>query len=177
MHYYLHIVTDAELLRDPEGAEFADFAAAQSEAFKSARDLIADELKRGHQIPLGWRMLVASADDTVLMPLPFSAAVGSSSPGSGVSRPRPKHVHTHDSGVSVQNEHHRLAEMDQHIDRGRHHIEAQKTRICILESDGRETKLAKELLAHLEKTYQCMLDRRELILRQIARLAHIQTES
>jgi hypothetical protein len=75
MRYFIHIVTDGERIRDPEGAEFADLEAARLEASQSARDLMAGELVAGRPVPLGWRVQIADLDGTVHLTIPFAALV------------------------------------------------------------------------------------------------------
>lgn len=45
--YYFHIRSDDGLIRDPDGTELADLAAARLEAEDAARDLLADLLREG----------------------------------------------------------------------------------------------------------------------------------
>src|SRR5215813_8155688 len=66
MRYFIHIVTDAERVIDPGGAEFLDLESARTEACQSARDLMAEELRSGRPVPLGWRIQVADEDGFVL---------------------------------------------------------------------------------------------------------------
>ena len=73
MRYFIHVVTDGERIRDPEGAEFADLEAARLEASQSARDVMAAELIGGRSVPLGWRVQVADADETVHLTIVFAA--------------------------------------------------------------------------------------------------------
>jgi hypothetical protein len=75
MQYFIHIVTDQERLIDPEGGVFADLASAREEASQSARDLMAEELRCGRPIPLGWRAQVADGEGTILLTLPFARLV------------------------------------------------------------------------------------------------------
>jgi len=75
MRYFIHIVTDAERLIDPGGAEFLDLESARTEACQSARDLMAEELRGGRPVPLGWRIQVADEDGSILFTLPFARLV------------------------------------------------------------------------------------------------------
>jgi len=75
MHYFIHIVTDHERIVDHEGADFPDLASARAEAMQSARDLMAEELRRGRPVPFGWRAQVADEDGAVVLTLPFSRLV------------------------------------------------------------------------------------------------------
>lgn len=73
MHYFIHIVTDVERIVDPDGQDFLDLDAARLDAIQGARDLMAGELVAGRPVPLGWRMHVSDAEDSVLLTLPFAA--------------------------------------------------------------------------------------------------------
>jgi Domain of unknown function (DUF6894) len=50
MRYYLNIVTEQGLLKDPDGEEFPDIYAALLEAEQSARALMASELTAGRKL-------------------------------------------------------------------------------------------------------------------------------
>jgi len=75
MRYFIHTVTDTELIRDPDGEDFADQQMAEQEAAQVARDFIAEALRKGKHLPLRWKVLLASADDTILLSLPFSQLI------------------------------------------------------------------------------------------------------
>jgi hypothetical protein len=75
MRYFIHIVTDSERLRDPDGAEFYDLEAARREASQSARDLMAGELMAGRPVPLGWQAQIADADEVIHLTIRFSALI------------------------------------------------------------------------------------------------------
>ena len=88
MRYFIHIVTDGERIRDPEGAEFADLEAARLEASQSSRDIMAGELVAGRPVPLGWRAQIADADGTVHLTIAFATLVFGEN-GSPSYNPRP----------------------------------------------------------------------------------------
>lgn len=46
-HYYFHLHNDAEF-PDEEGTELADAAAAHAQAIVEAREMICDEVQKGH---------------------------------------------------------------------------------------------------------------------------------
>lgn len=50
MRYYFHVRRHLELLRDPEGAEFATLEDACNEALHAAREMLAERLVRGEII-------------------------------------------------------------------------------------------------------------------------------
>jgi hypothetical protein len=45
--FFFHIRHENQLVRDPEGTELADLAAARAEALADARELLADQIKGG----------------------------------------------------------------------------------------------------------------------------------
>jgi len=75
MRYFIHIITDQERLVDPDGGEFADLDYACAEASQSARDLMAEELRRGRPVPFGWKVQLADADGNILLTLLFARLV------------------------------------------------------------------------------------------------------
>src|SRR5262245_50355516 len=75
MHLYLHILTDKERLRDPDGQECADLNEAQREAEQSARHLIAQALMAGRGVPFEWKIQIADAEDTVIATISFANIV------------------------------------------------------------------------------------------------------
>jgi len=75
MLYFFNIVRGSDKVRDPEGTEFADLEEARAEAEQTARDLAADELRRGRPILAGWRVEVTDGHDKLLATVAFEAAV------------------------------------------------------------------------------------------------------
>src|SRR5262245_35941923 len=75
MHYFFHLITEAERIVDPDGAEFLSLEAARLEANQTARDLMAGELIAGRTVPFGWRMQIADKDGTIILTIPFAALV------------------------------------------------------------------------------------------------------
>ena len=80
MRCFIHTVTDTEFIRDREGEDFADWQAAAQEATQVARDLMAEEPHKGRPLPVRWKILLALADDTVLMSLSFSELIPAAEP-------------------------------------------------------------------------------------------------
>src|SRR5262249_37681722 len=152
-----------------------------------ARDLMCDELKRGRPIPNGWRMLIATEDDTVLKTIPFLAvAHGGEDHEHTATMPTASawdtfgiravkdNVHgqrnrdrearimsatlpQRTNGGNAEQERSLLAKADELIAKAHTHIEVQHVRVAILASDGRDTSIANDLLRHLEKTLQCLM--------------------
>jgi hypothetical protein len=70
--YFLDIVNTIE---DPDGADFADLAAARQEATLSARDLISQDIKEGQPLSLKRRIDIRDENGQVLDSVIFSEAV------------------------------------------------------------------------------------------------------
>lgn len=75
MRYFIHIVTANERIRDPEGAEFDSLASARDEASRSARDLMADELRAGRTLPLGWLVQIEDETERIAFTIKFATLV------------------------------------------------------------------------------------------------------
>jgi hypothetical protein len=86
MHYYFHIVTDAERHRDPDGEECSSLDLARAEATQSARDLIAEELRCGREVPSQWRIQIALEDEAIVETVAFTSLL----PDHKGSPPRPR---------------------------------------------------------------------------------------
>ena len=159
MRCFIHIVTDTEFIRDREGEDFADWQAAAQEAAQVARDLMAEKLRKGMPLPIRWRVLLALADDTVLMSLPFSKLIPAAEP------PPPRRAR---QAIGQQDaKHRRLAETDRHIIEGRARIEAQKLRIAKMQERGYDTSLSEEFLRTLVVTLESLTSHRDLILQTL----------
>jgi hypothetical protein len=107
MRCFVHIVTDTEFIRDWEGEDFADRQVAAQEAAQVARDLMAEELRKGRPLPVRWKVLLTLADDTVLRSLSFSELIPAAEPSPRRARQQ-----------IVQQDamkHRHLAETDRHI--------------------------------------------------------------
>src|SRR5215475_88050 len=157
MRCFIHIVTDTEFIRDREGEDFADWHAAAQEAAQVARDLMAEKLRKGMPLPIRWKVLLALADDTVLMSLPFFKLIPAAEPPSHPRRAR--------QAIGQQDaKHRRLAETDRHIIEGLARIEAQKLRIAKMQERGYDTSLSEEFLRTLVVTLESLTSHRDLIL-------------
>jgi len=71
MRYYLNVVTNMGLIRDPDGEEFLDCEAAKIEAEQSARAVIANELDAGRTPSPDWCIEIANARGVVLDQVTF----------------------------------------------------------------------------------------------------------
>jgi hypothetical protein len=58
MLFRFDVVTNEDLVTDPEGSEFTHLEAAVEEATQSARDLAAAELLAGRSFPGGWKIQI-----------------------------------------------------------------------------------------------------------------------
>src|SRR5262245_1411367 len=161
MRCFIHIVNDTEFIRDWEGEDFSDRQEAAQEAAQVARDLMAEELRKGNPLPVRWRVLLALADDTVLMSFPFSQLIPAAEPLSRRSR---SPVQLHDAIERKP-----LAEADRHIMQGRARVEAQKLRIATMQERGYDTSHAEDFLNILITTLKNLASHRDLILQALAR--------
>ena len=159
MRCFIHIVNDTEFIRDWEGEDFSDRQEAAQEAAQVARDLMAEELRKGKPLPVRWKALLALADDTVLMSIPFSQLIPAAEPLPRLARPR---IERRDA-----RERKHLAEADRHIMQGRARVEAQKVRIASMQERGYDTSLAEDFLRLLVTTLKHLTSHRELILQAL----------
>ena len=125
MRCFIHVVTGERFLRDEDGADFPNLQAAAAEAAQSARDLMAEELRNGNVLPVSWKVLLSSPDDTVLMSLPFSQFVPAPEP----LPHRARVAHRDYEGIERRH----LGEADRHIMHGRARVGAQRERISRME--------------------------------------------
>ncbi len=72
--YHLHLFNDIDII-DEEGRDFPDLPAAEVEAVRSARDVIADHILSGRPVCLHHRMEIADAGGTVLKVIAFQDVV------------------------------------------------------------------------------------------------------
>jgi len=159
MRCFIHIVNDTEFIRDWEGEDFADRQVAEQEAVQVARDLMAEELCKGNPLPVRWRVLLALADDTILMSLPFSQLIPATESLPRRSRPP---VQPHDA---MERKH--LTEADRHLMQGHARVEAQKLRIAKMQERGFDTSLAEDFLRSLVTTIRHLTSHRDLILQAL----------
>src|SRR5215475_11107437 len=159
MRCFIHIVTDTEFLRDWEGEDFSDQQESAQELAQVARDLMAEELRKGNPLPVRWKVLLALADDTILMSLPFSQLIPATAPLTRRSRPP---VQPHDA---MERKH--LAEADRHLMQGHARVEAQKLRIAKMQERGYDTSHAEDFLNILITTLKNFASHRDLILQAL----------
>lgn len=72
--YHLHLFNDIDIV-DEEGREFADLSAAEAEAVRSARDVIADHILGGRPICLRHRMEITDAEGAIVKVIAFQDVV------------------------------------------------------------------------------------------------------
>jgi hypothetical protein len=163
MRCFLHVVNDTMLVRDVEGEDFSDLDAAAQEAAQLARDLMAEELRRGKPLPVRWRVLLTTADDTVLLSLPFTHLIPAADP-------LPQYVRSRTEQYEVMERKH-LSDADRHIMHGRARVEVQKGRISQMQERGEDTSGAEDLLRILEATLGLFISHRQIILQALHDLA------
>ena len=72
--FYLHI-RDGVRIDDDDGMEFSTVEEARQEALRAAREMVADAVKRGEEIPANDRIIIADAYGNSVMAVPFRDAV------------------------------------------------------------------------------------------------------
>jgi len=75
--YYLHIKEGAELLLDPEGANFRNLDTARTEAIQSARELISQAVLTGSPLRMHRAFQIDDAHGRTLLSVPFTDAIHS----------------------------------------------------------------------------------------------------
>lgn len=81
MRYYLNVVTDNGLIKDPDGEEFPHIYAAMAEAEESARAVIVGELEAGRKLLPAWGVQIANSRGVVIDEVSFGAVLhGSGTP-------------------------------------------------------------------------------------------------
>ena len=73
-HYYLHVCNGNGFVEDEEGQELPDLDAARAAAIRGARDIMADDIRRGELDPASF-IEVEDSDHHYLFTLQFSEAV------------------------------------------------------------------------------------------------------
>ena len=74
-HYFIHIQDGAELIEDPDGAQYQDVAAAEREANEGARHLMAECLRWGQPLHASREMVICDDRGIVLSSILFSHAI------------------------------------------------------------------------------------------------------
>jgi hypothetical protein len=74
-HYFLHIQDGADLIEDPDAAEYHDVAAAEREAVQDARHLMAECLRWGNPPQAAREMLICDARGIILSSMAFADAI------------------------------------------------------------------------------------------------------
>src|SRR5262249_4443740 len=79
MRCHFHIVGGGGVIRDEEGAEFPSLEAAIEEASQAARELMADELRRGSSLPLNYLIEITASDGAVQRRVAFADLISNAS--------------------------------------------------------------------------------------------------
>ncbi len=74
-HYHLNVVNSVGFVADEEGHDLPDLAAARAQAVAGVRSMLSDELRTRGVIDLRGRIEIAEQHGTVVLVVPFSAAV------------------------------------------------------------------------------------------------------
>jgi hypothetical protein len=71
MRFFFNVLTEGEPILDSEGTELGSLCEAETEAKQTARDLMADALRRGDYAPVHWQVQVCSGDGSQLFSVSF----------------------------------------------------------------------------------------------------------
>jgi hypothetical protein len=74
--YFFNVVSASETVRDEEGSDLADLAAARDEAIKDARSLMSNAILEGRDISNRF-IQISGEDGKVLLVVPFRMAIAS----------------------------------------------------------------------------------------------------
>ncbi|WP_062017976.1 hypothetical protein [Aureimonas sp. AU4] len=74
MRYYLHQIQTNDIVRDPEGGDYPDLAAAEAEAVEAARELMASAIRAGRDIS-DWTIEIADETGMVWKRVAFASTV------------------------------------------------------------------------------------------------------
>jgi hypothetical protein len=72
--YYFHIVIMDRIIEDFEGTDLSDLEVARGEAIEDARVIMSQAILKGRDVS-GRTMHIADGDGTVLLKVPFAAAI------------------------------------------------------------------------------------------------------
>jgi hypothetical protein len=73
--YYRHLRQGDQLIQDTDGIELADLDAAQADALEGIRDILAEAIKRGNDVPLDDAIVITDEAGRELMTIPFIKAL------------------------------------------------------------------------------------------------------
>jgi hypothetical protein len=73
--YYRHIRQGDQLIHDTDGVELADLDAARADALEGIRDILAEAIKRGNDVPIDDAIVITNKAGRELMTIPFSEAL------------------------------------------------------------------------------------------------------
>jgi hypothetical protein len=74
--YFFNVVSASETVRDEEGSDLADLAAARKEAIKDARSLMSGAILEGRDVSNRF-IQISGEDGKVLLVVPFRMAIAS----------------------------------------------------------------------------------------------------
>lgn len=69
-NYYFNVRANDDIIKDPEGSNFPDLAAAHQDAVAAIREILAEQLKRGQPVD-GQQMDICDQDGRVLETIAF----------------------------------------------------------------------------------------------------------
>jgi hypothetical protein len=73
--YYRHLQQGDQLIHDSDGIELADLEAARADALEGIRDILAEAIRRGNDVPLDDAIVITDEAGQELMTVPFIEAL------------------------------------------------------------------------------------------------------
>ena len=73
--YYRHIRQGDQLIHDTDGVELADLDAARADALEGIRDILAEAIKRGNDVPIDDAIVITNKAGRELMTIAFIEAL------------------------------------------------------------------------------------------------------
>jgi hypothetical protein len=73
--FYRHIRQGVQLIHDTDGIELTDLDAARADALEGIRDILAEAIKRGTDVPLDDAIVITDEAGRELMSIPFIEAL------------------------------------------------------------------------------------------------------
>jgi hypothetical protein len=126
--FYFHIITDIERLPDPDGQEFPALECARLEASQCARDLMAEELRYGRPLPVGWRVQIADPDGAIADTIKFADLVFVETKAPELARREGKPIQQAElierARATVRRAHERNSQIEQGLERLRDQVQA-----------------------------------------------------
>jgi hypothetical protein len=73
--YYRHLQQGDQLIHDTDGVELSNLDEARADALEGIRDILAEAIRRGHDVPLDDAIIITDEAGQELMTVSFSEAL------------------------------------------------------------------------------------------------------